>query len=82
MCSMSSQRTPVWPQTRKFIQMRMAPRTQDSGILVEVTGSRSTRAFYCLVVADVTATFSGCQYPEPEEAFGSRQNGVCMSAQL
>ena len=41
MRSMSSQRTPEWPRMREFMRMRMAPRTHDSGMLVEVSGSSS-----------------------------------------
>lgn len=42
--STSCHLTPECPRTREFIRTRMAPRTQDSGILVDVRGSRRGRA--------------------------------------
>lgn len=43
MRSMSSQRTPECPRIREFMRIRIAPRTQDSGMLVEVRGSKRGR---------------------------------------
>jgi hypothetical protein len=39
--SINSHRTPEWPlmREREFMRMRIAPRTQDSGILVELSGT-------------------------------------------
>ena len=37
--SMSSHRTPEWPRIREFMRIRIAPRTQASGILVVLRGS-------------------------------------------
>ena len=41
MRSINSHRTPEWPRMSEFMRMRIAPRTQDSGMLVELRGSRS-----------------------------------------
>jgi len=47
--SISCHRTPECPRTREFIRTRMAPRTHDSGILVDVRGSRRGSASRILV---------------------------------
>lgn len=47
--SMSSHLTPEWPRMREFIRMRIAPRTQDSGMLEEVRGSSRGSASSVLV---------------------------------
>ena len=39
--SMSSQRTPEWPRIKELMRTMIAPRTQDSGMLVDESGSRS-----------------------------------------
>ena len=49
---MSSQRTPEWPRMSEFMRMRMAPRTHDSGMLVDVRGSRSGKAVGALSVSE------------------------------
>jgi hypothetical protein len=41
--SMSSHRTPEWPRIKELIRTRIAPRTQDSGMLVDASGSRRGR---------------------------------------
>lgn len=41
--SMSSHRMPEWPRIKEFMRTKMAPRTHDSGIEVEVRGSERGR---------------------------------------
>lgn len=52
MRSISSQRTPECPRMREFMRMRMAPRTHDSGMLVDVSGSRSGKTVGTCSVSD------------------------------
>src|SRR5882672_11377722 len=47
--SMISHRTPEWPRMREFIRINIAPRTHDSGILVDVRGSRRGRVSSAVV---------------------------------
>ena len=47
--SISSHLTPEWPRMREFIRIKIAPRTHDSGILVEAKGSSRGRASSVLV---------------------------------
>lgn len=41
--SISSHLTPEWPRISEFMRMSIAPRTHDSGIVVEPTGSKRGR---------------------------------------
>src|SRR5713101_2856868 len=41
--SMSSHRTPECPRIKELMRTRIAPRTQDSGMLVDASGSRRGR---------------------------------------
>lgn len=50
--SMSSQRTPEWPRMSEFMRMRIAPRTQASGMLVDASGSCNGRADKGVVVCE------------------------------